>query len=140
MRTEPIIKFTSEDEARKCLKWWQEKMQLTDWIIHLSIIPASEAPLNGENMGMSETDHVNNCGMIYLADQDTLGNFVCKKIDEKVLVHELLHFKYPTIVDETSYTSAYMDIEEHRKLEKLAKSLLMVKYDLTFDYFDNKGE
>ena len=51
-------------------------------------------------------------------------------------MHELLHLRYPSIVDSTNYASAYMDIEEHRKIEELAKSLIMVKYDLPFSWFD----
>jgi len=55
--------------------------------------------------------------------------------DEKVLVHELLHLVYPSFVNEEEFTSAYMDTEEHRKLEKMAKTLIAVKYGLPREWF-----
>lgn len=137
MQDNPIMVFENIEQAYECLDWWKSKLHLEHWVIHLAIIPYFESPLDSTYMGKCISDHVNNCGMIYLASHETLSeNCIMTLCDEKVLVHELLHLRYPSIVDSTNYASAYMDIEEHRKIEELAKSLIMVKYDLPFSWFD----
>lgn len=134
---EPIIKFNSEAEATECMRWWQHQLYLDDWILRLRIIPFSESPLDGQYMGHNIADHVNNGAMIYLARHDDLDPDVIMTLcDEKVLVHELLHLSYPSLVDATNYTSAFMDMEQHRQLEKMAKSLVLTKYGLPREWFD----
>lgn len=137
MERTPVMMFESFNHAMSLLRDWQNKMFLNDWIIHLKIIPFTAPPLDGLYMGHSDADHVNNCAMIYLADQTTLPQDALMTLcDEKVLVHELLHLIYPTFVNAEEFTSAYMDTEEHRKLEKMAKTLILAKYDLPREWFD----
>ena len=63
---------------------------------------------------------------------------VVRGIEELTLVHELLHcllFPIDVNPNEADYQTLYMDLDNHRKIDQLAKSLLMVKYNLDFDYF-----
>lgn len=132
----PILKFTSGEQVTKCLKWWQKKLFLTDWIIHWNIAPFSTPPLNELYMGHTDMDYVNKCAVVTLADQNTLPqDCVMTLCDEHTLVHELLHLVYPTY-SKDSYEAFALENAEHSRLEQMAKSLIMVKYDLPFKWFD----
>lgn len=62
-------------------------------------------------------------------------NIILKK---ETLIHELLHCKYNWLnKDYQSHDSAYYDTLEHGLLEQMSKTLLMVKYDLDFKWFEN---
>ena len=52
------------------------------------------------------------------------------------LVHELLHCKYDWMGNQGgTYEGVYLDATEHQKLEEMAKSLIMAKYGVGYDYF-----
>ena len=50
--------FNSKDELSVCLKWWQEKLFLTDWIIEARICEPCDF-VDGGNMGENSFDMVN---------------------------------------------------------------------------------
>lgn len=132
----PIIKFTSDEQVNECLKWWKEKLFLTDWIIHWDIKPFNSFPLDSVYMGHTDMDFVNKGALITLADYDTLPqDCIMTLCDEKVLVHELLHLVYP-IYSKDNYEAFVLENAEHSRLEQMAKSLIMVKYNLPFEWFD----
>lgn len=55
---------------------------------------------------------------------------------EKDLVHELLHCKYDWMgCQGRTYEGVYLDATEHQKLEEMAKSLIMAKYGVDYNYF-----
>jgi hypothetical protein len=61
---------------------------------------------------------------------------VGKQPQELVLVHELLHCKISILNNDIgTYEVDMTEYFYHSLLEQLAKSLIMAKYDLTFDYF-----
>lgn len=128
--------FTSQEELNQCLKWWQEKLFLTDWIIKAGISEPCGFTDSG-NMGENEFDMVNKCCVIRILDKKYYGDRIMKYCAEKVLVHELLHCKYNWIANGSSYEGKYVDVMEHGLLEQMAKSLIMAKYNLTLDYFEN---
>lgn len=133
---QPIIQFTSKEQFEECLKWWKNKLFLNDWIIHWNYQDYNLPPLNNMYMGNCEADYVNKGALITLADYDTLPkDCIMTLCDEKVLVHELLHLVYPSYTSD-SYEAFYLEQSSHTKLEQLAKSLIMVKYNLPFDWFD----
>lgn len=140
---EPIIQFKSKEQFEECLRWWKDVLFLNNWVIKWNYIDYDKEPLNSKLIGHSDCDYVNQCAVITLADYDTLPkDCIMTLCDEKVLVHELLHIKYPTYTKD-SFEAFYMEMEEHAKLEQMAKTLIMVKYDLPFDWFDrdyNKEE
>lgn len=123
--------FNSKEELNACLKWWKEKLFLTDWIIKAKICEPCNFIDEG-NMGENSFDMVNKCCVIRILDKKYYGNDrIMKYCAEKVLVHELLHCKYNWIANESCYEGKYVDVMEHGLLEQMAK------YDLSFDYFNN---
>ncbi len=128
--------FNSKEELNKYLKWWQEKLFLTDWIIKVRICEPCDFSDEG-NMGENSFDMVNKCCIIRILDKKYYGDRIMKYCAEKVLVHELLHCKYNWLANEGSYEGKYIDVMEYGLLEQMAKSLIMAKYDLSLDYFDN---
>ncbi len=129
--------FNSKEELNAYLKWWQEKLFLTDWIIKAKICEPCDFVDDG-NMGENSFDMVNKCCVIRILDKKYYGSdHIMKYCAEKVLVHELLHCKYNWLANEGSYEGKYIDIIEHGLLEQMAKSLIMAKYDLSLDYFNN---
>lgn len=128
--------FSSKEEINDCLKWWQEKLFLTDWIIKVSVCEPCDFNDDG-NLGENSFDMVNKCCVIRILDKKYYGNRIMRYCAEKVLVHELLHCKYKWLSNDTSYKGKYVDVVEHGLLEQMAKSLIMAKYDLGLDYFSN---
>lgn len=133
---EIIEVFKSKEELNECLKWWKEKLFLTDWIIKARIAEPCDF-IKEECCGENEFDMVNKCCVILILDQKYYGNRIMKYCAEKVLVHELLHCKYNWLTNDGSYEGKYVDVMEHGLLEQMAKSLVMAKYNLNLDYFDN---
>ncbi len=133
----PIERFVSQDQLNECLKWWQEKLFLTDWIVKAEICSPDDFIEKG-NMGENEFDMVNKSCVIRILDPKYYGDRIMIYCGEKVLVHELLHCKYNWVYCESSYEGKYVDTIEHGLLEQMAKSLIMTKYDLSLDYFISK--
>lgn len=128
--------FNSKEELNTCLKWWQEKLFLTDWIIKARICEPCDFH-NEYCMGENSFDMVNKCCAIRILDKKYYSDRIMKYCAEKVLVHELLHCRYNWIANESSYEGKYVDVTEHGLLEQMAKSLIMAKYDLNLDYFND---
>ena len=132
--------FESKKDLNDCLKWWQEKLFLTDWIIRAKIVSPNEFNLGPDQMGENTLDLVNKCSIIRIIHPIYYGDCIMKYCAEKILVHELLHCKYNWSCDNDTYESNYVDTSEHSLLEQMAKSLIMAKYDLPFDYFIESQE
>lgn len=131
MRRQPIMKFNKE-LLQKLLSYWKRKLFLDDWIIHARLVPPEE--INGY-AGKNIFTFVDKSSSILIADIPLKDReeFVSKVCDECTLVHELLHCKYNFLEDEGTYE----DVLEHQKLEQMAKTLIMVKYNLPYSWFDN---
>ena len=127
--------FDSTKELNEYLKWWQEKLFLTDWIMRAKIVSPDEFVLGPDQMGENTVDLVNKCGIIRILDPKYYGDCVMKYCAEKILVHELLHCKYNLQCATDTYEGNYVDMMDHSLLEQMSKSLIMTKYNLPFDYF-----
>lgn len=133
----PIMEFTSIEQAYDCLQYWQEKLFLQDWTIKLLLCSPEDMNMQevcGENVYQVE----NNCCVIKILKPEYYGDRITKYCAEHILIHELLHCLYNWL--ERHYDSievAYYDTLEHARIEQMAKSLLMVKYNLKFDWFKN---
>ena len=136
----PIMEFQSNEQMYACLKEWQERLFLNDWIIKISLADPSDMKLeevSGENLFCIEQK---SC-VIHILKPEHYGNRILKYCAELILIHELLHCKYNWV--ERNYDSievAYYDILEHALIEQMAKSLLMAKYDLSYDWFKDFDE
>lgn len=129
--------FKTKEELNECLKWWKEKLFLTDWVIKARVSEPCEFLVNNR-CGENEIDMVNKCCVIRILDPKYYGDRIMIYCAEKILVHELLHCKYNWLANENSYEGKYVDVMEHGLLEQMAKSLVMAKYNLNLDYFDNE--
>lgn len=133
----PIMEFTSIEQAYECLHYWQEKLFLQDWTIKLLLVSPEEMNMQevcGENIYVIESK----CCVIKILKPEYYGDRITKYCAEQILIHELLHCKYNWC--ERNYDSievVYYDTLEHSLIEQMAKSLFMVKYNLSFDWFKN---
>ena len=136
MSKEPIMVFTAEI-LNKSLKWWKKKLFLTDWTIRAKLVPPDEL---GSLLGNNTFTFEDKSSIIRIADIpiSERSTYVGKLCDECTLVHELLHLKYNLFEDSSSFEKSYVENMEHQKLEQLAKTLIMVKYNLPFKWFDNQ--
>lgn len=130
----PIEEFETEEQLQECLKWWQEKLFLTDWIIKAKMVSPDEF-LEENCCGENEFDIVNRSCIVRILKKEFYGERVMKYCAEKILVHELLHCRYNWLMNNGTYEGKYFDTMEHSLLEQMAKSLIMAKYNLTLDYF-----
>lgn len=135
----PIMRFANTQELNECIQWWQQKLFLTDWWIVGELVDSEDiADLAGKNSFIYE----NHCSAIKIATltDSQRADGILKSCDEETVVHELLHLKYNLVGgsdDNGSYEQCYLDMIEHALLEQMAKSLISVKYNLSFDWWFN---
>lgn len=139
LKNYPKEVFETQEELDQYLKWWQEKLFLTDWIITANVCYPCDF-FECDSMGENSFDLINRCCVIRILNPKYYGEQIMRYCAEKILVHELLHCKYNWLKNNGSYEGQYIDAVEHSLLEKMAKSLIMTKYDLTLDYFKNRRE
>lgn len=130
--SKPIEEFKTQEELNQCLKWWQDKLFLNDWIIKGYLVHGEEIPELG---GESNVQWVNCCGTINIRTAEEMSAGVQKQPHELILVHELLHFKYMGFEGVSTIEGIFYEEKQHQLLEQMAKSLIMAKYDIGFDYF-----
>lgn len=133
----PIMQFDTTEQAYKCLQEWQEKLFLQDWTIKLLLASPEEMNMQ-EVCGENNYQIENKCCVIKILKPEYYGDRITKYCAEQILIHELLHCKYNWC--ERNYDSievVYYDTLEHALIEQMAKSLLMAKYNLKFEWFKN---
>ena len=138
---EPIIEFKDLNQVKKYLKWWQHKLFLDDWIIKIQLVPFNEMKIEN-SVGYTDWVDAKQCARIDLAQYDSIDHDTIERISqEKTLVHELLHLKLGNMHNEyNTYESVYLEASQHKLVEQMAKSFIMVKYNLDFKWFYNKKE
>lgn len=138
---EPIMEFKSELEAYECLREWQDRLFLNNWIIKLVFCDSIHNE-NGEELAGQNTFQITNqcCTIQIVKLNDDVKSRIAKVSQEAVLVHELLHCKYNWIQLPNSFEGNYYDELEHALLEEMAKSLIMAKYNIPFSWFKNFSE
>lgn len=130
---EPIFDFKNQETLDKYLKEWQERLMLTNWIINAKIVEPSEIQRYG---GWCDFQYSNSCAMIKIAEYDYNNDYVMKQPHELVLVHELLHCVFMNLSREDTIEGVYYAEKQHQTLERIAKSLIMAKYNLAYDWFE----
>jgi hypothetical protein len=142
----PIMEFKNQEELEECLKYWQEKLFLKDYIIKCSLV--NELPVIDDDVceGKNCYDRVSKVSYIEIATHDSIKDYlkenkseICYKIcHELILIHELLHITIPMYeFDIRDILSCEYEIKQHSLIESLAKTLLMTKYNLNFEWFKN---
>lgn len=137
--SQPIMEFTSDEHLQSCIEEWKKVLFLQGWVIKGKLEDELTDPNGNELAGLNQFQVSNQCSLIRIvkANPDITSRIV-KYCAEATLVHELLHCKYnwaQKSADSIEY--AYFDTLEHGLLEQMAKSLIMVKYDLPFEWFYN---
>lgn len=140
----PIKVFSNRNEAYDCLYYWLEKLYLTDWAIKLKFVRISEEPLNDEQSGDVHRVFEQKAAIITLPLPDdnfldTCKSSVARVGHEQSLVHELLHLKEDPVqfIEDGDYTAGFYNKHKHTEIEMMARTLLMVKYNLPPSYFNN---
>ena len=136
----PIEVFKSKQQLNECLKWWQEKLLMTDWLIKADLVTADQMD-DSNDQGENYMIHPRKIAYIKILKksempQDSIVTLFIRHCDEQILVHELLHCLYNWMVPaDGKYESIYWDEIEHQRLDDMAKSLIMAKYDLPLSWF-----
>lgn len=135
MNSFPIQEFQNDKELNDCLKEWQERLFLGDWIIKVCLVDVNELP---ENAGYNNWIFEKQTSFIQIArlTDDTKARMT-KAFQEVTLVHELLHLKFGLVENVDSYEGKFVEIHEHQLVEQMAKSLIMAKYGLNPSWFIN---
>jgi hypothetical protein len=138
----PIEVFKSQEELNECLEWWKHRLYLDGWIIRAKVVDEIE-DCNGEDMddvvGLNTYKYEVSQSYIQILSEASFEqkNPYCEHICmEKTLVHELLHCIYNWLDGGESYESVYLMAKEHQQIEQMAKSFVMAKYNLNYDYFE----
>lgn len=135
----PIEYFKSEEQFKKCCKDWQHKLFLDDWFIKFELTE-EEMQLDDNILdGMCEFNFNNKEAKIKIFNgKYESDDVIMKQVGELTLIHELLHIKleYLSDVDIIGKESeTFHKYIFHQSIETMAKSLLMAKYNLDYDYF-----
>ena len=134
----PIMQFESLEQTYECLKEWQPRLFLEDWTIkiNLNVGEVNSKDCWALNEYIPELkDAVISFAVVSNGDL----NRVTKYCAEKILIHELLHLKLRLAEGalKEKPEGFFFNSAEHTLIEDLAKSLIMAKYGLTFDFFKN---
>jgi hypothetical protein len=141
MTAEPIVEFKNTQAARESLKEWQRRLYLDDWIFLLSLVEPSEEL---DNQGIAEIDSVHKAAIIRIAKLDGAAkDRIVKICHEVTLVHELVHCMFDSVdnhgKNETPYGICY-DRSMHNLIDTVARSLIMAKYGIGPEWFNNVPE
>lgn len=135
--SEPIMEFKSTKQAVECLKEWQERLGLGDWIIKVRLVKEIETVQNCS--GYVDWQEVSRCGVIQIQNSDPEAHLCVKKhCAERVLIHELLHMSFGMIekgIDKSHDSFQYKAM--HKAMDTMADALIMAKYGLKMEFFNN---
>ena len=136
----PIMEFESQEQLQACVEEWKKVLFLQDWTIKGALVDPPFLDDEGDELGgHNSLQVVNRCSFIQIVKpNDDIRDRIVKFCAEVTLVHELLHCKYNwTLKNADSIEYAYFETLEHSLIEQMAKSLIMVKYNLPFEWFQN---
>lgn len=131
----PIMKFENQEQAEKYLKWWQHRLFLDDWVIKINLVDC----IDDEENCAGRVDY--NREYLYAnirIKKELNENTIDTQCHEKVLIHELMHLVIPQTENYEDIQNLYWNENQHQIMERIARSLIMAKYDLSFDFFVSK--
>lgn len=137
--SKPVVEFESQTQLDEYLEKWKTILGLQDWMIKASVVGKEYMPLE-DSAGVNEYNIPMMQSLIYILDpkdyeDDTMDVYIA----EKILVHELLHLVFTYVDRENDYESKIVDLIEHQKVEKMAKSFIKSRYNLTDNDFYRQG-
>lgn len=141
MGKKPIEVFKSKEQFLECCKEWQEKLFLRDWFIKYKLTEEELRDDDGNLLYGYCTHMMNdNSACITVCNKaefpDVEDEMFLKPCAELTVIHELLHLQF-------EYSEAMSDADSevlratltHASLERMAKTLLMTKYNLDREWF-----
>ena len=141
----PISVFKNEEQFLACAKDWQHKLFLDNWNIEFRLtndcikVVDNESGIENILWGFNAYTFENSNAVITVFNGKTIesDDDISKNMAELILVHELLHIKFEYISDEDvvgDLPKVHQSLL-HQSVESMAKSLIMTKYNLDYDYF-----
>ena len=133
----PIEIFKSVEQFEAYAKDWQHRLFLDNWFINFNLTEDIIYQDGMELWGVSAYSFENSSADITVFNGKLASNCDAKNIAELTLVHELLHLKIEYITDEDimGQLPPFEVSLTHKALETMAKSLIMAKYNVPYEYF-----
>lgn len=131
----PIMKFENQEQAEKYLREWQHRLFLDDWVIKINLVDC----IDDEENCAGRVDY--NREYLYAnirIKKELNENTIDTQCHEKVLVHELMHLVILQTENYEDIQNLYWNENQHQIMERMARSLIMAKYNLSFDFFVSK--
>lgn len=135
---EPIIIYENKKQALKYMKYWQRILNLDSWLIDVRL--HYDQPCIAPSWGASKIYRAIHIGVINIPmpKPNQINTFPQRYSQELITVHELCHFRIPSVQMEVENTANdFYEDEVHASLEAVAKGYIMAKYELTMQYFEN---
>lgn len=130
-KKEPIVVFKDEKEAVECMEEWKKILFLDDWFIKITLDDCGN--LDQEfKLGDNTFNANSKASHITINHKNYQDEFITKCPNELTLVHELLHCKQYWLD-----RGEELNMLEEQRIEEMAKSLIMLKYGLTREWFKN---
>ena len=139
MRESPVYEFKSQEQLDEYLYKWKNILGLQGWMIKACVVGKDNMPLE-DSAGVNEFNIPMMQSIIYILDpRDYEDDTIDVYLAEKILVHELLHLVVTCVDRDDRYESKVVDLLEHQRVEKMAKSLIKARYYITDDDFYRQG-
>jgi hypothetical protein len=129
------MKFENREQAEKYLREWQHRLFLDDWIIKINLVDC----IDDEENCVGKVDY--NREYLYAnirIKKELNEDAIDTQCHEKVLVHELMHLVILQTENYEDIQNLYWNEKQHQIMERMTRSLILAKYDLSFDFFVNK--
>lgn len=130
-------KFKDDDDLQKHLAFWKHVLHLDHWCIEAGLVEN----LKNEESGEERVHGLNYCvpqsceASIAINTTDDEDSYV-KHCEELTLVHELLHCVIPMYErEESTLEGTAYALGVHQRIDLLAKSFIMARYNLDMDWF-----
>jgi len=125
--------FENINQAKECLIEWQKRLYLDDWLIKIEFGDCDEDALAHIN-----TNHDMKTAKITFSknvEKWQREETFYKYFAEKILVHELLHIIFDMPYFKETVECSDFKLQQHQKVEFMARSLIMTKYNLNKSWF-----
>ena len=139
MAKKPVEIFKSDQEFQIMAKDYQHKLFLDNWFIIFKLV---DSPIYQDDLqlwGCCSYSFENSSAVItvYNGKDSIDAEYQSKNIAELTLLHELLHLKleYMTDAENVGNMSPLAISLTHQGLETMAKTIIMFKYNVPYDYF-----
>ena len=141
MTKQPIMKFNDLEEANKWLDYYKEKLFLQDWNIKIVFEIDNEDDSTGAHIEYNSPEKEAIISIIRHSDEVN-KELVSKNCEQRLLLHEMFHIKldlpyeyYDNGIDTVDKRIMYN--KTHQLIDDMAKSVLMIQYNLDFSWFKN---